>query len=50
MPVSYTHLIVLQDGDLINVGTYEKIVTVVGKVKRPMKYELKGDELSLIHI
>lgn len=36
--------IVLQDGDLINVGTYEKIVTVVGKVKRPMRYELKGDE------
>ena len=36
--------IVLQDGDLINVGTYEKIVTILGKVKRPMRYELKGDE------
>ena len=31
--------ITLQDGDLINVGTYEKIVTVAGKVKRPMRYE-----------
>lgn len=36
--------ITLQDGDLINVGTYESIVTVVGKVKRPMRYEMKGDE------
>ena len=36
--------ITLQDGDLINVGTYEKIVTVVGKVKRPMRYEMKGEE------
>lgn len=26
--------ITLQDGDLINVGTYEKIVTVAGKVKQ----------------
>ena len=51
--------ITLQDGDLINVGTYEKIVTVAGKVKRPMRYEMKGEEslsklleyaLSLIHI
>ena len=29
---------------MINVGTYEKIVTVVGKVKRPMRYEMKGEE------
>ena len=36
--------ITLQDGDLINVGTYESIVTVVGKVKRPMRYEMKGEE------
>ena len=36
--------ITLQDGDLINVGTYAKIVTVVGKVKRPMQYEMKGEE------
>ena len=36
--------ITLQDGDLINVGTYEKIVTVAGKVKRPMRYEMKGEE------
>ncbi len=36
--------ITLQDGDLINIGTYQKIVTISGNVKRPMRYELKNDE------
>lgn len=34
----------LQEGDVIIVPTYEAIVKVKGKVKRPMKYEMKGDE------
>ena len=34
----------LQEGDVIIVPTYEAIVKVEGKVKRPMKYEMKGDE------
>ena len=34
----------LQDNDVISVGTYESIVKVGGKVKRPMAYELKEDE------
>lgn len=36
--------VTLQDGDLINVGTYKKIVSISGNVKRPMRYELKSDE------
>ena len=36
--------ITLQDGDLINVGTYQKIISISGNVKRPMRYELKNDE------
>lgn len=36
--------ITLQDGDLINIGTFQKIVTISGNVKRPMRYELKSDE------
>ena len=34
----------LQDNDVISVGTYNAIVNVQGKVKRPMMYELKEDE------
>ncbi|MDN0071314.1 SLBB domain-containing protein [Bacteroides caecigallinarum] len=34
----------LQEGDVIIVPTYEAIVKVEGKVKRPMKYEMKEDE------
>ena len=34
----------LQEGDVIIVPTYEAIVKVEGKVKRSMKYEMKGDE------
>ena len=34
----------LQEGDVIIVPTYEAIVKVEGKVKRPMKYEMKSDE------
>lgn len=34
----------LQEGDVVIVPTYEAIVKVEGKVKRPMKYEMKADE------
>lgn len=34
----------LQEGDAIIVPAYDKIITVDGKVKRPMKYELSGSE------
>lgn len=34
----------LQDNDLVIVGPYDAIVNIQGKVKRPMKYEMKGDE------
>lgn len=34
----------LQDNDLVVVGPYNAIVDIKGKVKRPMKYELKSDE------
>ena len=34
----------LQDNDLIVVGPYNAIVNIQGKVKRPMKYEMKKDE------
>lgn len=37
----------LQDNDLIIVGSYDAIVNIQGKVKRPMKYEMKkGETLS----
>lgn len=36
--------IMLTDNDVINVGTYDRLVKVSGSVKRPMYYELKGDE------
>ncbi len=34
----------LQDDDVITVGTYDCLVNVTGKVKRPMFYEMKRDE------
>ncbi len=34
----------LQDNDLVVVGPYNAIVNIQGKVKRPMKYEMKKDE------
>ena len=36
--------VVLQDGDVILVPPYEAVVTVTGKVKRPMRYEMKQGE------
>ena len=34
----------LQEGDVIIVPPYEALVNIEGKVKRPMKYEMKNDE------
>lgn len=34
----------LQEGDLIIVPPYERIVTLIGNVKRPMRYEVKPGE------
>ena len=34
----------LAEGDVINVGPYDCLVTITGKVKRPMIYEMKKDE------
>ena len=34
----------LQEGDVIIVPPYEALIKVEGKVKRPMKYEMKKDE------
>ena len=34
----------LEDGDVITVGTYDCLVNVEGKVKRPMYYEMKPSE------
>lgn len=34
----------LNDGDVIVVGTYDCLVNISGKVKRPMYYEMKRDE------
>ena len=36
--------VILQDGDIVLVPTYESIATVRGNVKRPVKYEMKADE------
>lgn len=36
--------IALQDGDNISVPPYEELVSVIGRVKRPMRYELKEGE------
>lgn len=34
----------LEDNDMIYVGTYNSLVDITGKVKRPMFYEMKGGE------
>lgn len=34
----------LEDGDVILVGTYDELVEIKGKIKRPMYYELKQGE------
>lgn len=34
----------LQDNDVIQVGTYDCLVDIVGRVKRPMAYELRRNE------
>ena len=34
----------LMDNDLVVVGPYDAIVSIAGKVKRPMKYEMRSDE------
>ncbi|MBO4849397.1 MAG: SLBB domain-containing protein [Prevotella sp.] len=34
----------LQDNDMVMVGTYESLVNIGGKVKRPMYYEMKRNE------
>ena len=34
----------LQDNDVIQVGAYDCIVDIIGKVKRPMAYEMKASE------
>jgi polysaccharide biosynthesis/export protein len=34
----------LEDGDIIFVGQYEKLVEAVGSFRRPMYYQLKADE------
>lgn len=34
----------LHDGDVISVGAYDCLVNIVGKVKRPMVYEMKKSE------
>lgn len=36
--------IALRDNDIIRVGTYQNLVRLEGKVKRPMHYEMKADE------
>lgn len=37
----------LADNDIVQVGTYDNLVSVNGKVKRPMWYEMKANESSL---
>lgn len=34
----------LADNDIVQVGTYDNLVSVNGKVKRPMWYEMKANE------
>ena len=36
--------VMLQDNDVVQVGTYESIVDIAGRVKRPMAYELRKNE------
>lgn len=39
-----TNETILEEGDIINVPTYDIIVDIAGNVKRPMSYELKRGE------
>lgn len=39
-----TNETILEEGDIINVPTYDIIVDIAGNVKRPMSYELKKGE------
>lgn len=36
--------ITLTDGDIIKVNTYGVLAQITGQIKRPMKYEMRGDE------
>ncbi|MDR0981626.1 MAG: SLBB domain-containing protein [Culturomica sp.] len=36
--------VILQDGDVIMVSAYQNLVSISGKIKRPMIYEMKKDE------
>ena len=36
----------LQDGDVVLVQPYQSLVRILGKVKRPMYYELKPEETA----
>lgn len=36
--------LILEEGDIVNVPAYDVVVTVTGKVKRPMTYEMKKGE------
>ena len=36
--------VILQDGDVVLVPTYEAIATIAGNVKRPMRYEMRTGE------
>ncbi len=39
----------LEDGDLISIATYDKLVVLKGELKRPMTYEMKeGETLSVL--
>lgn len=41
--------VILQEGDIIVVPTYEKLVTIEGKVKRPMIYEMiEGETVQTV--
>lgn len=35
---------ILEEGDVVNIPTYKVLVSISGKIKRPMSYELKSGE------
>ena len=41
---SYNNGFFLSDNDMVHIPVAEKLVTITGAVKRPMSYELTGDE------
>ncbi|MEG1088257.1 MAG: SLBB domain-containing protein [Bacteroidales bacterium] len=41
---TYNTNVRLEDNDIITVGPYKGIITVAGAVKRPMRYEIRGEE------